>query len=56
MVKVKTKFMKNEHEPNDLLNGLSEFKQYSFENAENQLIQGYYVFKFQGNYISIEQC
>ena len=56
IVKVKTKFMKNEHQPNDLLNGLFEFKQYSFENEENKRIQGYYVSQFQGNDITIEQC
>jgi len=55
IVKVKNKFMKNDHQPNDLLNGSFEFKQYSFENEENKLIQGYYVSKFMATEISMEQ-
>ena len=55
MLKVKTKFMKTDHEPHDFLNASFEFKLYSFENEENKLIQGYYVSKFQGVEIVMEQ-
>ena len=55
MLKVKTKFMKTDHAPHDFLNASLEFKLYSFENDESKLIQGYYVSKFQGSEIVMEQ-
>ena len=57
IVKVKGKFMpKNEYDYHEILNASFEFKQYSFTNDDDKLIQGYYVSKFLGNEIKTEQC